>query len=121
MRHDKLDGKTCAVSLAITTHCFGWEHLPPWTYLSISSGALRMNHALGDAFSVEVGEQVDHVEVLEQQGTIVDTLVLLLALDRITVGSGIDRPRAMLVSRARLVVGNHLGGAMSTVYCKMLW
>ena len=74
-----------------------------------------MNHALGDAFSVEVGEQVDHVEVLEQQGAIVDTLVLLLALDRITVRSGVDRPRAMLVSRARLVVGNHLGGAMNTV------
>ena len=37
------------------------------THLAISSSALGVDHPLGDALAVEVGELVDQVEVLEQQ------------------------------------------------------
>jgi hypothetical protein len=54
---------------------------------TICSGALGMNYTFWNTFSVEVGEQIDKMKVLQQQGSICsDPIRCLRVEDRTTVG-----------------------------------
>jgi len=78
-----------------------------------------MDDTLWDTLAVEVSQKVDQVEVLKKKGTIANALVLLLTLDRATVGGGVDWLLVVPEGRGGLVVGNHVGGVDGTKRCRI--
>ncbi len=77
----------------------------------VSTCALGMDDTLGNTLSVEMGEKVDMVEVLEQQRAI-DTCSLCAVglVDGGTVGSGVEG----VVGRREDLLGRHDGGGWET-------
>lgn len=67
-----------------------------------------MDDTLGDTLAIKVSEQVDQVEVLEKERTILaNTLELLGMWYGSSIGCGVDGLLRVLEGRSLLVVGTH--------------
>jgi len=67
-----------------------------------------MYDTLRNTLSVEMCQQIDQMEILKQERSIVsNSLVLLWVLNWTSIGSRIERLLGVLESRGGLVVGNH--------------
>lgn len=81
--------------------------------LSIGTGALGMDHALRDTLTVEMGKEVDQMEVLEQQRALsTNALPLGGVVNGSAIGSGVHGLLVVLEGRGGLVVSTHCGGLM---------
>ena len=78
-------------------------------HLAIGTGALGVDDTLGDALAIKVGEQVDEVEVLQEEGSILaGTLPGAGVADGVSAGCGVDGLLAVAVARrGLLLVGAH--------------
>ncbi len=67
-----------------------------------------MYNTLGDTLTIEMGQQINQVEILEQERAILpDSLVCLWVLDRASIGSGVKWLLVVPKSTRRLIVQSH--------------
>jgi hypothetical protein len=67
-----------------------------------------MDHSLGNALTIEMGEQINQVEILKQERAILaNSLVRLRTLNGAAIGSSVDRLLVVLEGRCGLIVGHH--------------
>ena len=79
--------------------------------LAISSSTLCVDDTLGDTLTVEMGQHVNQMEVLEQERTILaDSLVLLWVLNGTSIRGGVQWPLRVLESGGGLVISDHSCG-----------
>ena len=90
--------------------------------LSVCTGALGVDNTLWNTLAIEVGEEVDQVEILEQQWAIWSTgsLVCLSMLDWSTIGGGVDWLLVILESRRWLLIRTHDGCCVLSDICDVL-
>ena len=75
---------------------------------AVCAGTFGMYNTLWNALTIEMGQQIDQVEILEQERAILtNSLVRLWALDGAAIGCGVDWLLVVLKSRCGLVVGHH--------------
>jgi hypothetical protein len=75
---------------------------------SISSGTLCVYNTLWDAFTIEMSQQIDQVEILKQERAVLaDSLESLRVLNWASIGSRVERFLGVLESGRGLVVGHH--------------
>lgn len=80
------------------------------TYLAVRASTLGVDDTLGDALPVKVGELVDQVEVLEQQGAHVpDALPGSGVGHRSTIGGGVRGLLIVPEGGGRGILGTHTG------------
>lgn len=80
------------------------------SYLAICTCALGMDNTLWDTLAVEVGKEVDQVEVLEKERSVSDPLIFLLAFNGGAIGRGVNGEVIVLIGGGGLVVGDHYEG-----------
>jgi hypothetical protein len=69
-----------------------------------------MDNSLRDTLTIEMGQQINQVEVLEQKRAILtNSLVCLWALDGAAIGGGIDWFLVVLEGGCWFIVGHHDG------------
>jgi hypothetical protein len=67
-----------------------------------------MDNSLGNTLAIEMCKQINQVEILEQERTILtNSLVSLRTLDGAAIGSCVDWFLVILEGRCGLVIGHH--------------
>jgi hypothetical protein len=67
-----------------------------------------VDDTLGNALAIEVGQQIDQVEVLEQEGAVLaNPLELLGVCNRSAIRCGVDGLLGILEGGSWLIVGTH--------------
>jgi hypothetical protein len=77
-------------------------------HTSVSSGTLGMYNTLWNTLTIKMGQQVNQVEILEQERTILsNSLVSLRVCHGASIGGRVDWLLRILEGRGGFIVGNH--------------
>jgi 1,4-dihydroxy-2-naphthoyl-CoA synthase len=75
---------------------------------SVCSSSLGVDNSLRDTLAIEMGQQINQVEVLEQERAILaNSLVRLWVLNGAAIGGGVDWLLVVLEGRCWFVVCHH--------------
>jgi len=71
--------------------------------LAVSTSALGMDNPLWDSFTIEVGNEIKQVEILKQERSVVDPLILLRTLHGVSIGGGIHQLFGVVITHDEIL------------------